>query len=234
MILVMTLIHAAIALAQDAPPTVQPEPQPPAAPPAQTSSTESPSQPGLAPGQSAASGSSLEDLAERRDPFKRPDLTPKFDRSVTELETFSTLEYRMVGVVSGARTRAMLLGPNGKTYFVKEGDKIGIQKGLITKITAEKVLVRERISNLLGKEEMAVTEIRLPTEAGVSVVTGSGTGLTDVEYQQTIESTKRSSAKKSAAATSNGFSPTDGNKAPPESNPSADPLPDANIIKKGD
>lgn len=187
----------------------------------------------------SASGNNLDDLAERRDPFKRPDLSPKFDRSVTELETFSTLEYRMVGVVSGARTRAMLLGPNGKTYFVKEGDKIGIQKGSIIKITPEKVAVRERVSNLLGKEEMAMTEIRLPTESGVSVVTPTESGRTDVEYQQTVESIKRSNVKKSAATSAETPAApipaaSDEKKALDETKSFFPQAPDANINKKGD
>lgn len=190
-------------------------------------------EPSPAPTAPPAVSTNLDDLAERRDPFKKPDLTPKFDRSVTELETFSTLEYRMVGVVSGGeRTRAMLLGPNGKTYFVKEGDKIGIQRGTISKITPERVLVRERVSNLLGKEELNTTEIKLPTETGVSTVTPSDLGRTDVEYQQTVESMKRTSVKKSADAKP--LTPIDEKKALEELKTFTMPAPDGNMLKKGD
>ena len=60
--------------------------------------------------------------------------------------------------------RAILLAPNGKSYFVKERDHIGTQKGTIRKITAEGIEIREFVMNVLGKEDELTSFIPLTEE----------------------------------------------------------------------
>ena len=119
-----------------------------------------------APDFGASTGESAipDDYLKLRDPFKRPplkagDVTPKSD-----LEAFSVEQFKMVGVIAGDRTLAMLVAPNGKTYFVSERMKIGLRKGIITRITPKSVKVLEKIINVLGKEESVDYEIPLPPE----------------------------------------------------------------------
>ena len=56
----------------------------------------------------------------------------------------------------------MLLDPDGKSHLVTERECIGVRDGVITKITAKRVVIREKTINVLGQEEVVVTEIKLP------------------------------------------------------------------------
>lgn len=116
-----------------------------------------------APPSAAVSDAAGMDLSNLRDPFRRPQLLDPHAKPLSELEYFPTEQYRMVGVVTGPdRLRAMIVAPNGKTHFVAEKAKIGIRKGIVTRITANAIFVREKVLNTLGKEEIVNTELRLP------------------------------------------------------------------------
>ena len=126
--------------------------------------------PKAAPGSPAAESpaqqqqaTNYQPIVVERDPFKRPIFVDVARRPRTELEYFPTEQYKMVGVLTGPeRLRAMVLGPNGKTYFVAENTKIGVRQGAVRRITAHSIVVREKVLNVLGKEENVDTEIRLP------------------------------------------------------------------------
>jgi type IV pilus assembly protein PilP len=96
-----------------------------------------------------------------RDPFKRPmSATPK--RMLTELEQFAVEQYKLLGVMmGGGRVRAMLMGPNGKSYFVSQGEKIGTHNGVVRKITTDTIYIREKVVNVFGQEEPAESVIHL-------------------------------------------------------------------------
>lgn len=132
-----------------------------------------PTQAGAAPGPVAAGAAaklalvdtSGQGLAQLRDPFRRPIFVDPNARPRSELENFPVEQYKMVGVLTGTeRLRAMLVGPNGKTYFVAENTKIGVHKGFIKKISPVGLVVREKVLNTLGTEESIDTELRLPSE----------------------------------------------------------------------
>ena len=110
----------------------------------------------------------VEDIIKKRYPFKKPDLLARRRKNgdlASELEQIPVQDFKMVGVVTGpTKLKAMILAPNGKTYFVSERDRIGVNKGVIRKITAESIVVREKVLNLLGKEEDIFTEIALPPD----------------------------------------------------------------------
>lgn len=111
----------------------------------------------------------VEEILKRRDPFAKPDLMARRRKNgalMSELEQIPVQDFKMVGVVTGPnRLKAMILAPNGKTYFVSEHDRIGVNKGVIKKITPDAIIVREKILNLLGKEEDILTEIALPPDS---------------------------------------------------------------------
>jgi Tfp pilus assembly protein PilP len=110
-----------------------------------------------------------------RDPFKRPNLSSS-DRSKTDLELYPTEKFRVVGVTTGpAKTRAMVIAPNGRTYFVAENMKMGNRKGIVKQITPKFLIVREKVVNIFGQEETVNTELKLPSESSEqSLVSPSG------------------------------------------------------------
>jgi Tfp pilus assembly protein PilP len=99
-----------------------------------------------------------------RDPFRKPSAPGNPDLNRSDLESYPAEGFKMVGVVTGFnKLRAMVSAPNGKTYFVSEKMKIGVRKGYIRKITADQILVREKIVNVLGEEENV--DVLIPMES---------------------------------------------------------------------
>ncbi|MGE0614311.1 MAG: pilus assembly protein PilP [Bacteriovoracia bacterium] len=117
---------------------------------------------------------SVDDVLKIRDPFKRPVLAPAANAPRHPLLKFATNEYKMVGVIKGkGPTRAMILAPDGGTYFVKRSDKIGLQQGTITAITPQHVEVSEKVPNILGKFDDVVTLIQLPPDTALGVASAA-------------------------------------------------------------
>jgi Tfp pilus assembly protein PilP len=96
-----------------------------------------------------------------RDPFKRPEILRAQQEAKSDLERYSIDQFRMTGVLLGERMRAMVRAPNGKSYFLQENMKIGVRKGVVRRITADTIVVRERVVNILGEEEDVNVEIRM-------------------------------------------------------------------------
>lgn len=115
-----------------------------------------------------------DELMRMRDPFKRPKAPKKGgDEVVTLLETIPVSAFKMLGVVTGPdRVRAMLADGQGRTHFVAENMRIGTRKGRIIRISPEKVVVRERIPNVLGVIEDIDTVLSLPSDRKIGA-TGS-------------------------------------------------------------
>lgn len=102
-----------------------------------------------------------EDVSQLRDPFKKPILQYKKKVMKTPLEKFASESFKLVGVMTGPeRLRAMLMAPDGKSYFVAEKTRIGVNNGVILRITPDKVMVREKVKNELGAKENVDIEIR--------------------------------------------------------------------------
>lgn len=113
-----------------------------------------------------------EELMRMRDPFKRPKPPKKGgEEAVTLLETIPVSAFKMLGVVTGPdRVRAMLSDGQGRTHFVAENMRIGTRKGRIIRISPEKVVVRERIPNVLGVVEDIDTVLSLPSDRKIGAV----------------------------------------------------------------
>lgn len=102
------------------------------------------------------------DYLKLRDPFLRPRKQTREDRRRSDLEVYNVEQFRLVGVMTGpGKTRAMVVAPNSKTYFISEADRIGVNNGRVVKILPDLVLVQEKILNVLGQEEKLVSEIRM-------------------------------------------------------------------------
>ncbi len=105
---------------------------------------------------------SIEDILKIRDPFRGPALEGDGlgDEMGGGLESFPASDFKLLGVVTGPkRFKAMVLAPNGKTYFVATKDHIGIRKGTVERILSDRLIVRERVTNLIGQEEHIFTAI---------------------------------------------------------------------------
>ena len=104
----------------------------------------------------------IEQAAKLRDPFKKLVNVKLSSGPISGLESFAVDEFKLLGVLSGmSRTKALVLAPDGKTYFVSQNMRIGLRKGVIRKITPESISVKEKIINLLGEEEEVDSQIRL-------------------------------------------------------------------------
>lgn len=103
-----------------------------------------------------------DEVLRSRDPFLRPAVIAGPNDNRSELEMFPLEQLRLVGIITGPnKMRAMLVAPNGKTYLVFENMKIGLRRGVVRKITSRAVFIREKIVNLLGKEEILDVQLRL-------------------------------------------------------------------------
>jgi len=105
-------------------------------------------------------------LLEWRDPFQRPvRILPKEERPLTPLERFPVAELKFLGVVTGPKKlRAMIQAPDGKSYFVSVGEKIGRRGGEVKNITINTLTVLEVIENVLGQKENFETKLTIPEE----------------------------------------------------------------------
>ena len=89
-----------------------------------------------------------------RDPFQMPTiLSEKAGKPKTDLETFQLKDFKLNGVITGPRkTRAMVTGPNGISYFLAIGDHIGTRDGHVIGITPDAVRVVEYDTDEHGKK----------------------------------------------------------------------------------
>ncbi len=96
-----------------------------------------------------------------RDPFSRPASRETVIQR-TELERFPVDQYELMGIMSGpSRMRAMVRTPESKTIIVAENAKMGIRGGQVRKITSGALIVREKITNILGQDEDVDTILRI-------------------------------------------------------------------------
>jgi Tfp pilus assembly protein PilP len=117
---------------------------------------------------------SEEYIAEIRDPFALPSLGPVFGGGKRpELTLFSINDLKLNGVITGPKKlRAMVSAPNGKTFFVKIGDPIGMLNGKITQIRSDAITVVE-FEEVRGKRVSGTKELRIGGEL-VTLSSGGG------------------------------------------------------------
>jgi type IV pilus assembly protein PilP len=103
----------------------------------------------------------------RRDPFTSlilKDVAEK-KKGVGPLEQDDIKTFRLIAIVkSGDQYNAMITLPDGKSYTVKKGMKIGIDGGTIESITKDSVVVRQLIKDKTGVLKPKDIILRLRTE----------------------------------------------------------------------
>jgi len=108
----------------------------------------------------------------RRDPFvplsriRRP-MEPS-DEPATPLQSYDLSQFRLAGVIVGkGASKAMVIAPDGKSYILSEGVKIGKNSGVVITINSESVLVEEKYYDFSGNVIENIQEIAVPKREGV-------------------------------------------------------------------
>ena len=103
----------------------------------------------------------------RRDPFvpltqiRKP--VGDSGEPMTPLQRFELGQYRLLAVIVGkGEPRAMVQAPDGKTYILKEGLKIGKNGGVIIDINSYVIQVEEKYYDFSGNVRTNIQEIGVP------------------------------------------------------------------------
>lgn len=102
----------------------------------------------------------------KRDPFRAPDLTGvSAEEALGPLERFSISQFKLRAIVrSTGRPMAMFQDPDGSVHILGEGDRIGKERGMISRILNREVIVTERTKNYLGEERPFERVLSLPVD----------------------------------------------------------------------
>ena len=104
----------------------------------------------------------------RRDPFVP--ITGKRVASFSDnpLESFDLLQFQLKGLIVGmGEPKAVVVAPDGKSYILKKGLRVGKSKGVIRDINRDRILVEERYQDLSGTTRIIIQEIKVPKREGV-------------------------------------------------------------------
>lgn len=126
-----------------------------------------------------ASSQFLESVLQSRDPFKAPDLSSDSGRGATEpLERYSLDTLRLIGILTGPdHYRALIAAPDGKTFTIGQGTKVGQSGGVVQGIGEDRIVVTETVTDLAGKMEVVRSEMMLEAEGGKKTVGQVESGL---------------------------------------------------------
>ena len=109
----------------------------------------------------------------KRDPFRSviasPGKRPTVVGSLPPLQRIETADLRLVGVVwGGYGSKAVLKAPDGKGYTVGIGTRVGLNHGVIKKITPKQIVIEETLLNVFGEPRKREVIIALhPRKEGV-------------------------------------------------------------------
>ncbi len=109
----------------------------------------------------------------RRDPFKpllkqRRPVGPARTTPLEPLERFTLGQLKVKAVLLGFKVpRAMVQAPDGKSYIVVPGSKIGKNRGIVQGINPEAVVVKETYYDFSGDIRTSVKQIKLPKRKGI-------------------------------------------------------------------
>jgi len=103
----------------------------------------------------------------RRDPFA-PLLSKREagkDKGISPLETYDVNEIKVIAIL-WAKTKyyAVLSLPDGKSYTVTDGAKVGTRSGVISKIVKDSMVIKERVRDARGVMNPRDTVLRLRGE----------------------------------------------------------------------
>jgi Tfp pilus assembly protein PilP len=95
-------------------------------------------------------------------PFEIPKVYPPIPPNAKPFETVPIEQISLKAVVWNQKGyRAMVVTPDGRSFTVKAGDRIGDKLGVITKVTSDRIYVTEKIKDILGDVETKKTIMQL-------------------------------------------------------------------------
>ncbi len=95
-------------------------------------------------------------------PFEIPKVYPPIPANAKPYERVPVEQISLKAVVWNQKGyRAMIVTPDGRSFVVKAGERIGDKLGLITKITSDRIFVTEKIKDILGDVETKNTIMQL-------------------------------------------------------------------------
>lgn len=113
------------------------------------------------------------DPAGRRDPFESLVVLKKtpgaaLDMPKTPLQGYELGQLRLIGVIIGkGQPRAMVVAPDGKSYILTKGIRVGKNEGVVKDITSEAVKIEEQYFEFTGEVRKSIQLIQLPKREGV-------------------------------------------------------------------
>ena len=110
----------------------------------------------------------------RRDPFMplsrivKPVVKVVDEEPQTPLQSYDVIQFKLIGVIVGmGDPKAMVVAPDGKSYVLARGVKIGKNNGVIIDITSEAVSIQETYYDFSGNVIENIQEITVPRREGV-------------------------------------------------------------------
>lgn len=106
----------------------------------------------------------------KRDPFKPPgNASGKEVLALNPLERFAVEQFQLRAILKGlGKNRAMLEDPEGRSYIVGEGDRIGRERATVSKILTNEIIVTEKTFNYLGNVSLYEKILSLPPDKEIS------------------------------------------------------------------
>jgi type IV pilus assembly protein PilP len=96
----------------------------------------------------------------RRDPFiplvdvsKKKEVSKKSPRVLGTLESYDLPDFEVIAIIEKGegKNSGLLLAPDNKTFVVKEGTVIGLNKGKVMNISKDRIIVEEKIEDYKGE-----------------------------------------------------------------------------------
>jgi Tfp pilus assembly protein PilP len=104
---------------------------------------------------------------DRRDPFA-PLISKRESgkqKNIAPLETYDVNEIKIIAILwAKNKYYAVFSLPDGKSYTVSEGTKVGTRNGAVSKILKDQVVVKERVRDARGGMSPRDTVLRLRGE----------------------------------------------------------------------
>ncbi len=108
----------------------------------------------------------------RRDPFvplsriRRPLVDSA--EPATPLQSYDLGQFKLVGVIVGkGASKAMVVAPDGKSYILSQGVKIGKNNGVVLEVNSDAVVIEEKYMDFSGNVIENIQEIVVPKREGV-------------------------------------------------------------------
>lgn len=102
----------------------------------------------------------------RRDPFMPLVVKADIDKKgLTPIESYEVVEFKLIAVLwNKAGYYAVITLPDGKSYTIREGMKLGLHRGKVHKITRDAVIIREHVRDYSGVVNPKDTILKLRRE----------------------------------------------------------------------